>query len=124
MKRFLYILLLLCAPAAAQQPPPAHFTIGKEVWTITVAPFKDPMIDGETWSDQHLIQLRPGMSLHQEQITLVHELLHAAINSSDAEFICERKFAEHDWIYRVQDRLTDLLHDNPELVHFLLERKL
>jgi hypothetical protein len=78
---------------------------------------------GTTDCSTKTIYLEDGLGYLVQRDALLHELLHAG--TCDKSGKTHNKFwnstteADHEGIYKISDYLSTLLHDNPELSHFL-----
>lgn len=78
-----------------------------------------------TLVDENLIVMRQDLHIERKRSILIHELLHALIFTFSRSDRVERNDNYDDWehhfITMIQEPLTMLLRDNPDLVDFLLD---
>lgn len=78
-----------------------------------------------TLVDENLIVMRQDLHIERKRSILVHELLHALIFTFSRSDRVEKNENYDDWehhfITMLQEPLTMLMRDNPDLMDFLLE---
>lgn len=67
---------------------------------------------GATYKELQEIRINPSIHPDLQQVTLIHEVLHAC---ADFVGIEDEKLTEEDWIKRISPILTQVLKDNPHL---------
>lgn len=73
---------------------------------------------GATFKELQEIRINPSIHPDLQQVTLIHEVLHAC---ADFVGIEDEKLTEEDWIKRISPVLTQVLKDNPKLLVSLKE---
>lgn len=83
-------------------------------------------IDGFCWYSACRIVLKPGLARDREAVTVVHEVLHAMLDTAglgeDLQAVPYPGDLEEAVINRLAPVLLDVLRRNPRLVSYLLER--
>lgn len=106
---------------------PKQIRVGSQYYRIVErAPEEDGML-GESYAytlvESNLIVFRKDLPLDRKRSILIHELLHALIFTFSRTDRVEKNDNfdewEHYFIGLVQEPLTLLIRDNPELVEFL-----
>lgn len=109
-------------------PLPERLRIGPYTWTVSNSKKnwdrgrKDSRLadDADGWTDllARRIGIRPKLHLEYERVVLLHEILHACLDSSHHATL-DLNDAEESLIRYISPVLYGVLQDNPDLLDYL-----
>jgi hypothetical protein len=73
---------------------------------------------GETIHSEHTIKIDAGWGDKQAAVTLLHEILHAIWR----EWNIDEQSKQESIVSTLESGLASVFHDNPEVMHWILER--
>lgn len=108
---------------------PSKIRVGSQNYRIVERSPDDDGLLGESYAytlvESNLVVMRKDLPIDRKRSILIHELLHALIFTFSRTDRAEKNDTfpewEHYFIGIIEEPLTLLLRDNPELVEFLTE---
>lgn len=111
---------------------PEHVQVGPTRWRISDQEEdwhawekdggrKQNKLHGGTWPSKALILVNADTDVQQQRVTLLHEVMHALVDTYVYFKKDSDKETEEGWCSTTDAGLLDVLRRNPDLVRWLLE---